>query len=90
MMRETTFLIVGLVAVLATASLVSAMLTRRATDPSSATLVNLNQRINAWWVMVALIAVAFFFGKDGMTVLFALDLLRRAAGICHADPYAPQ
>jgi phosphatidate cytidylyltransferase len=72
MMRETTFLIVGLVAVLATASITSAMLKRRAADPASATLVNLNQRINAWWIMVALIAVAFFFGKDGMTVLFAL------------------
>jgi phosphatidate cytidylyltransferase len=72
MMRETTFLMVGLVAVLATASITSAMLKRRAADPASATLVNLNQRINAWWIMVALIAVAFFFGKDGMTVLFAL------------------
>jgi phosphatidate cytidylyltransferase len=72
MMRETTFLIFGLVAVLAAASTISAILSRRSTDPASATLINLNQRINAWWVMVALIAVAFFFGKDGMTVLFAL------------------
>ena len=72
MMRETTFLIVGLGVVLVTASLIAAILTRRAADPNSATLNNLNQRIQAWWVMVALIAVAFFFGKDGMTVLFAL------------------
>src|SRR6187399_3259715 len=72
MMRETTLLIIGLAVVLVTASLVAAILTRRAPDPNSATLVNLNQRIQAWWVMVGLIAVAFFFGKDGMTVLFAL------------------
>jgi phosphatidate cytidylyltransferase len=72
MMRETTLLIVGLCAVLVTASLVAAILTWRAPDRKKPSLVNLNQRIFAWWVMVALIAVAFIFGKDGMTVLFAL------------------
>ena len=72
MMHETTILIIGLVAVLSTASIVAGILTYRSADPSSPTLVNLTQRINAWWVMVALIAIAFFFGKDGMTVLFAL------------------
>jgi len=72
MTHETTILIIGLVVVLSTASIVSALLSWRSADPKSATLVNLNQRINAWWVMVALIAIAFFFGKDGMTILFAL------------------
>lgn len=72
MTHETTILIIGLVVVLSTASIVSAFLSYRSADPSSATLVNLNQRINAWWVMVAIIAIAFFFGKDGMTILFAL------------------
>lgn len=72
MMHETTLLIIGLVAVLSTASIVAAVLTYRAGDRPSPALVNLTQRINAWWVMVALIAIAFFFGKDGMTVLFAL------------------
>ena len=72
MIRETTLLIVGLVTVLTTASLVSGVLTYRAEKPISAGLLNLNQRIKAWWIMVALIAIAFFFGKDGMTVLFAL------------------
>ncbi|MBX3568617.1 MAG: phosphatidate cytidylyltransferase [Rhizobiaceae bacterium] len=71
-MRETVLLLAGLGAVLVTASIVAAILTARAPDPSSPTLVNLNQRIKAWWVMVAIIAIAFFFGKDGMTVLFAL------------------
>jgi phosphatidate cytidylyltransferase len=72
MIHETTILIIGLIAVLSTASIVSGVLTYRSGDPLSPTLVNLNQRINAWWVMVAIIAIAFFFGKDGMTVLFAL------------------
>lgn len=72
MMRETTLLILGLAGVLTTASVVAGILTWRAADPQSPTLVNLNQRIKAWWVMVALIAIAFLFGKDGMIVLFAL------------------
>lgn len=72
MMHETTILVIGLVAVLSTASLVSFVLSARASDPQNPTLVNLRQRINAWWVMVVLIAIAFLFGKDGMIVLFAL------------------
>ncbi|WP_394893632.1 phosphatidate cytidylyltransferase [Mesorhizobium sp. AaZ16] len=71
-MRETTLLVLALAGVLTTASVVAGILTWRAADPQSATLVNLNQRIKAWWVMVALIAIAFLFGKDGMIVLFAL------------------
>jgi phosphatidate cytidylyltransferase len=72
MMRETTLLVLGLAGVLTTASVVAGILTWRAADPQNPTLVNLNQRIKAWWVMVALIAIAFLFGKDGMIVLFAL------------------
>ncbi|HEV2896717.1 MAG TPA: phosphatidate cytidylyltransferase [Pseudaminobacter sp.] len=72
MMRETTLLVLGMAGVLTTASVVAGILTWRAADPQSPTLVNLNQRIKAWWVMVALIAIAFLFGKDGMIVLFAL------------------
>jgi phosphatidate cytidylyltransferase len=72
MMRETMLLVVGLGGVLTAASLIAAVLTWRSADPATPTLVNLKQRIQAWWVMVALIAVAFFFGKDGMTILFAL------------------
>ena len=72
MMHETTLLLIGLAVVLTTASMVSMVLTRRAADPNSATLVNLNQRIKAWWVMIAIIAAAFLFGRNGMIVLFAL------------------
>ncbi|MCB1613103.1 MAG: phosphatidate cytidylyltransferase, partial [Xanthomonadales bacterium] len=33
---------------------------------------NLVDRINAWWVMVGLVALAFAFGKGGVIVLFGL------------------
>ncbi len=72
MIHETILLGTGLFAVLTTASVVAWILTRRAGAHRSAALLNLNQRIRAWWVMVAIIAVAFFFGKRGMTILFAL------------------
>ncbi|TIU19537.1 MAG: phosphatidate cytidylyltransferase, partial [Mesorhizobium sp.] len=71
-MHETLILVVGLTAVLTSASLVAGILSWRAPKPLSSTLVNLNQRINAWWVMVVAITVAFFFGRSGMTILFAL------------------
>jgi len=72
MIREAVLLFAGLGGVLVAASLVARLLRWRSADPASAVLVNLDQRIQAWWVMVALVAVAFVFGKDGMTVLFAL------------------
>lgn len=33
---------------------------------------NLNARVEAWWVMVAVIGLAFLFGKTGVIVMFAL------------------
>jgi phosphatidate cytidylyltransferase len=72
MRHEISILIIGLFVVLSTASITAAILSARAPKPLSATLVNLTQRINAWWVMVALMTIAFFFGRYGMTILFAL------------------
>lgn len=72
MMREVVMLGLGLAFVLVTASAVAAILSRRSGDPHNATLANLTERINAWWVMVAVIAVALFLGKGGVVVLFAL------------------
>jgi phosphatidate cytidylyltransferase len=37
---------------------------------ANATMANLNARIGAWWVLVALIGLAFLFGKPGVIVLF--------------------
>ena len=72
MRHEISILIIGLFVVLSTASVTAGILSMRAPKPLSATLVNLTQRINAWWVMVGLLTVAFFFGRYGMTILFAL------------------
>ncbi|MDU9004443.1 phosphatidate cytidylyltransferase [Sedimentitalea todarodis] len=41
-------------------------------DGPSLTVDNLNARINAWWAMVALTALAFLAGKTGVVVLFAI------------------
>jgi phosphatidate cytidylyltransferase len=72
---DSTLLILfaGLVTILITASLVGYHLQSRATTPEGrATVDNLNERIRAWWMMVAIFAVAFTFGKVVTLVLFAL------------------
>lgn len=70
----TTHVFIAAVAVLAVASLISFILSRRAGDgPARATIDNLNARIKSWWVMVAALAAAFSFGKIGVIVLFALS-----------------
>lgn len=71
MSDDTTRLFIGLVAVLATASLVAGVLSWRSQKPLPATLENLNARIKAWWIMVAGITVAFLFGPGGVILLFA-------------------
>jgi phosphatidate cytidylyltransferase len=71
--QQTVTLFTGVTAVLAIASTVGYVLERRfAADGPNPTIVNLNSRIKAWWVMVALFAIAFAFGKAGVIVLFAI------------------
>jgi phosphatidate cytidylyltransferase len=66
-------LFLGLVVILGTASIVGRILGQRAQSPESlATIDNLNARIRSWWLMVAVFAVAFVFGKGVTLVLFAL------------------
>jgi phosphatidate cytidylyltransferase len=67
--NNTLWLFLGIGAVLALASLVGQVLKRRAGGPN-AVIDNLNARINAWWVMVAVIGTAFLFGKLGVILLF--------------------
>ncbi len=64
-------LLAGLAAFLAAASATGAVLAR-GTGAASATVQNLNARINAWWVMVALMALALVFGPWGAVALFAV------------------
>jgi phosphatidate cytidylyltransferase len=66
--EQTRMLFGGILAVLAGASLIGWLLSRR--QGPSPTIENLNARIRAWWVMVILIAVAFAFGKPGVILLF--------------------
>jgi phosphatidate cytidylyltransferase len=63
----------GVLGLLMLASTLGFILARRARTPESiATVENLNERIKAWWMMIALFAVAFWFGKMVTIVLFAL------------------
>ena len=74
--QQTMMLFAGVAAVLSLASAVGFALAQRtaATGPDPA-IVNLNQRIKAWWVMVALLGAAFLLGRAGVIVLFALTSL---------------
>lgn len=68
--QQTLLLFGGVAAVLVLASAVGFLLQRR--SGPSPVIENLNARIKAWWVMVALIAAAFVAGKPGVIVLFAI------------------
>jgi phosphatidate cytidylyltransferase len=70
---EFLWLFGALVALLGVASLIGAVLVRRPADSKrAASRANLVARINAWWVMVAVLAVAFLAGPTVTLVLFAL------------------
>lgn len=63
----------GLAVLLAIASAIGWVLGRRATTPQSVdTVRNLVDRINAWWVMVAVLAAAFLLGRTVTLVMFGL------------------
>lgn len=63
----------GVLGILLLASLIGFVLSKRVKTPEgAATVENLNARIKAWWMMIALFAVAFWFGKTVTIVLFAL------------------
>ena len=73
-MSDTMMLLFGgVLALLLVASAVGYALTWTVkSEDGRATVDNLNARIKAWWVMVAIFAVAFAFGKIVTIVLFAL------------------
>jgi len=68
--EQTLVLFGGIAAVLTAASLIGFVLRFRFAQ--SPVVYNLNARIKAWWVMVALIAVALALGKAGVITLFAI------------------
>jgi phosphatidate cytidylyltransferase len=69
----TAYLLGGVAVLLVIASLIGFVLARRAsTDTARATVANLNARIRAWWLMVAVFGAAIAMGAIGSTILFAL------------------
>lgn len=68
--NNTLLLFAGIGALLLLASLVGFVLKRRSGDQPNPVIDNLNARINAWWVMVLVIGIAFLFGNIGVVVLF--------------------
>jgi phosphatidate cytidylyltransferase len=69
---EFFWLFGGLATLLAVASVIGVVLARRAASAAKiASVENLKQRVNAWWVMVALLAVAFLLGPRITLVVFA-------------------
>ncbi|MBD9372454.1 phosphatidate cytidylyltransferase [Rhizobium sp. ARZ01] len=65
-------LVLGIGLFLTVASLIGQILQRRLSpDRSNTAIENLNARIHAWWVMVALLGIAFLAGRAGVIILFA-------------------
>jgi phosphatidate cytidylyltransferase len=72
-LREKMFWVFGgVIALLAIASVAGAILGKRArSDSGRATVDNLKARVNAWWVMIAVLAVTFALGETATLVVFA-------------------
>lgn len=68
---QTLTLFIGIGAVLVFASLIGALLRWRL-GAGNSVVSNLNARINAWWVMVAVIGIALLGGRSGVVLLFGL------------------
>lgn len=63
----------GIVALLALSSLITAVLkTRQPAGHISPVIANLDARVRAWWVMVAIFCAALFTGGLGSVILFGL------------------
>ncbi len=66
-------LLVGLFGILVLASVIGYLLERRLSpDGSNPVIENLNDRIRAWWVMVAVFTAALATGGIGSVILFGL------------------
>lgn len=71
-MDDNSLLFLGIGTLLALASGVGQVLKQRTGGVPNAVIDNLNARINAWWVMVAVIGIAFWLGQVAVIVLFYL------------------
>ncbi len=67
------WLLAGVGTILVLASVIGEILRARLSPAGDNPVIeNLNARINAWWVMVICLALAFIAGKPGVVLLFAL------------------
>lgn len=69
-MNQTLWLFAGIGLLLVAATLIGRLLAWR--KGNNAVIANLNARIDAWWMMVLAIGIAFLFGLYGVILLFAL------------------
>jgi phosphatidate cytidylyltransferase len=71
--KETAYLVGAVLAVLIIGTVVGQLLKQLSkTEGSAKTVQNLNARVKAWWVMVAVFGLAMFIGAIGSVVLFGL------------------
>ena len=70
--RELLWMISGIVALLALSSTITFILKRRSGGEASQVIANLDARVRAWWVMVAIFGLALATGGLGSVILFAL------------------
>ncbi len=69
--QQTLDLFIGIGLVLVAATLAAVLLKRYVAHGAPHGVIdNLRARINAWWVMVAVMGVAFLFGRAGVMLLF--------------------
>jgi phosphatidate cytidylyltransferase len=70
---QTCWLVEGVLALLVLSSIIGWLLSLRATSEAGrATVQNLNARIRAWWIMVAIFGLALTSGLIGSVILFGL------------------
>ena len=81
----------GITVLLSLASITSFVLKQRiSTESGIQTVENLQQRVNAWWVMIAIFAVAFLLGPVATILLFAVMsylALREFLTLTPTSPY---
>ncbi len=68
--RELLWLVGGITGLLALSSLITFLLKRRADGQPNAVVANLDARVKAWWVMVAIFGVSLAIGSLGSVILF--------------------
>ena len=68
--RQTLMLFGGIGMILVLASLIGLILKLRTRGTPDAVVDNLNARINAWWVMVVVVGIAFWLGTGAVILLF--------------------